>query len=274
MFFKKKAHKEVMIGNPLPEDYENNSRYITTRSVDDGLLKKILDRDSDSIGVTLILKWDEDEKKNKPYSAVIDKQKCYEVSVVLFYGFWENEKFKDVLIIHTNCCLSAWVVSVKEAEILKDYEKCHRLYYINGKSVSQNDYFTDTSMVVISSDLKDLFPGSVSEYKTVDKITGESTISYLVPKNIVEKDYVQVDANFGLVITPLTENWVLKSDYEKVLKELKKPHKVYKIIGTDKPPYFIINGKNLVSNTESWYEFVLYKFFQGKVQEWMLQEAV
>ena len=55
-------------------------------------------------------------------------------------------------------------------------------------------------------------------------------------------------------------------------EELKKPHDPYVVKGTNKPPYFIIKDFIVESSTQSWYQFVLETYFDGKVQDWMLEK--
>lgn len=64
--------------------------------------------------------------------------------------------------------------------------------------------------------------------------------------------------------------YITMEDYNRALELLKEWREPKVIRGTDKPPYFIVNGSVFQAQAgESWYAYLLRIIYDGKPQEWM-----
>ena len=216
----------------------------------------------------------------------------------IFYGhnymtkdFLESPLLKDAVILKRNHYIMRtfgsspysdadfYIVSTKEADLCKDLEDNPIEYHVDDKVLMEKEFKQYTSDKIIFNDrvaLNSLLLEGlkVDNIVKVNRITNERDTEYgILTKDLETKCSFTQNTYVHKVLKPVFGDWFFKSERDELLEELKKSHEPQVIKGTNKPPYFIVRGVILESNTYQWFEFVKNTFFDGEVKDWMLEKC-
>lgn len=199
-------------------------------------------------------------------------------------GFLANPLFSDAIILERKIGFSHkstefLIASKKHIELYKQLKEKRYYRYVNDQLVDEEEYrkMSESCVCRTASTIEKIKKANILMYnvKNINTLTREEDSFILVDKEQLFAKCVLLSSciagQMNQFIKPVVDNFFLKEDYDNFVEELKKPHEAYRIIGTDKPPYFIILGKIVESDTTSWYEFVLKHFFE-EPQPWMLEK--
>lgn len=199
----------------------------------------------------------------------------------------ELDEFKDAVIL---CILrESWphdyedyyIVSEKEASLYRDYMNEPYNYFIDNKKVDREEFMDSQHKFVLMSEKDSTIVSKGYKLTTFieeRRLTKEENKLYGVLKSDLKKDFELIfhgTHKYELMThfyTPILIDYFKKEEWEEMLEELKQPHDPYVVKGTNKPPYFKIKDYIVESTTPSWYQFVLEKYFDNKVQDWMLEK--
>ncbi|MBR6611982.1 MAG: hypothetical protein IKK93_07020 [Campylobacter sp.] len=211
---------------------------------------------------------------------------CEPISIYDDYKKLLNvEEFKNATIIGRKRWdneYSYYIVSKKEKELYQNYKENPYEYIVDEKTVFHKDYshLLNTSLIVGAGDIIPVSAAGLEINTCIERdclYKTEHTIK-VVKQELLEKDFILTNPCsekhklMNHFYTPILGRWFKKSDWEKMVEKLKKPHDPYVIKGTNKPPYFKIDDYIVEANTPSWYEFILIYYFDSKVQDWMLEK--
>ena len=202
--------------------------------------------------------------------------------------FLEVDEFKNAVIIgvrhwHDESERTYYIVSNKERELLIDYKEHPKEYFIDGEQVSHDDYMHEMCTSIEVDDVN-LVPVAGAGLKIRTFVEQDRyfkncrKVTKAVKQSSLEKDFIHMSPDtekYRLMehfYTPLLGRWFRKYEWATMVEKLKKPHAPYVIKGTNRPPYFMIDDYIVNADTTSWYEFILKYYFDGKVQDWMLEE--
>lgn len=198
------------------------------------------------------------------------------------------DDFKNAVIIsvrHWNDedARTYYIVSKKERQLYKEYSEQPNEYFIDDEQVSHDDYLHETYKYIEVDDVN-LVPVAgaglkIKSFITQDRLfKNRRTVTKAVERSSLEESFIRISLDsekYRLMehfYTPLLGQWFRKYEWDAMVEKLKKPHVPYVIKGTNKPPYFMIDDYIINADTSSWYEFILKWYFDGEVQDWMLEE--
>lgn len=211
---------------------------------------------------------------------------CEPISIYDDYKKLLNiEEFKNATIIGRKRWdneYSYYIVSKKEKELYQNYKENPYEYIVDEKTVSHEDYsrLLSASLIIEAESIIPVSAAGLEINTCIERdclYKTEHTMK-VVKQELLEKDFILTSPGsekhklMSHFYTPILGRWFKKSDWEKMVEKLKKPHDPYVIKGTNKPPYFKIDDYIVEANTPSWYEFILIYYFDSKVQDWMLEK--
>lgn len=176
-----------------------------------------------------------------------------------------------------------YIVSKKERQLYIDYSENPKEYFIDDEQLSYDDYKHEKYACIEVDDVN-LIPviGAGLKIKTFieqDRLfKNRRKVTKAVEQSSLEKNFIHISPDtekYQLMkhfYTPFLNRWFRKYEWDAMVEKLKKPHAPYVIKGTNKPPYFMIDDYIVNADTPHWYEFILKWYFDGEVQDWMLEE--